>query len=102
MIGPLSGRLNLRNKIMFSILPLVLVAFFVLAYFSLSSLKTGLKNEIKENIKYKTESLAAHAASWIRMQKLNMEVFSDDDLFFTATTDSVEGKAARKTANVGQ
>ena len=88
-------RFNLRNKLMFTVLPLVLAAIAVLAVFTHNSLETALKAEIREDIRYKTESLAGHVASWIRMQKLNLESFSEDEIYLTATEDSFKGKAAR-------
>ncbi len=70
-----TDKLSLRNKIMFSVLPLVVVALVVSAYVSVTSLRTTLTTEIRDDIKYKTESLADHVASWINMQKLNVDEF---------------------------
>ena len=91
-------RFNLRNKIMFAILPLVLAAIAVLAVYAHNSLETAVKAEIREDIRYKTVSLADHAADWIRMQTLNLETFSGEEVYLTAAKNSPEGKADGKAA----
>ena len=91
-------RFNLRNKLLFTVLPLVLAAIAVLTVYTHNALETALKTEIREDIRYKTQSLADHVASWIQMQKVNLKTFSEDDIYLAAIEDSFKGKAARKAA----
>ena len=91
-------RMNLKKKLMLTILPITLLSLFMLVAYSINIFGTTLKTEIGNDLSYRTQSLAAHMSSWLEMQRTNINAFSGDKVFLQAAK-SPRDPAAISAAN---
>jgi methyl-accepting chemotaxis protein len=89
---------NLKNKFMVPMVALIVLGMGISSVVSYVKARNALKHAIIADVQHIANSTSQMIVSWIQDRKLDVKNWSKQELFRKATKDSIDGKAARKTA----
>ncbi len=92
-------RLKIRYKFLLPALALIIIGMALLSSVSYFQAKSGLQASINNEMEQLVEGLTANLDTWIKRNRLDIQVWSEDKTFQESLKKSFLGKAARKNAN---
>ena len=88
-------KMNIRNKFLVPTVILIIVGMGVSSFISYTKSKNALNTALLENIQQRTASTSVILQTWLKDRKLDLNSWSQEEIYGKATKDSFVGKAAR-------
>jgi methyl-accepting chemotaxis protein len=92
-------KLSLQNRILLITIGLILVGLGLTSTFSYLKARSALEHEITEALTKEGDTLVTALSVWLQDRQLDLDTWSEQQIFKVALKDSFMGKAARQTAN---
>lgn len=91
--------LTLRDRFLFPIITVVIVGMIISTFISYVNAERALDKALKGQIRQIVNSTAQNLDAWVDRTRLDIESWSENEVFRTAFQDSFVGKAARVSAS---